>query len=53
LRLKAFLLRHDIRSTGWGTWGPTHLRWLREAVLSYPGAADRLPGVCPDGDRAH
>src|SRR5262249_44652161 len=26
LRLKAFLLRHDIRSTGRATWSPAHLR---------------------------
>jgi transposase len=29
-RLKAFLLRHDLRSTGRATWGPAHLRWLSE-----------------------
>ncbi len=29
-RLKAFWLRHDIRSTGRATWRPAHLRWLRE-----------------------
>ena len=28
-RLKAFLLRHDIRYTGRATWSPAHLRWLR------------------------
>src|SRR6266545_3034703 len=26
-RLNAFLLRHDIRSTGRATWGPVHRRW--------------------------
>jgi transposase len=31
-RLKAFLLRHDIRYTGRATWGPAHLRWLSEVV---------------------
>jgi transposase len=36
LRLKAFLLRHDIRSTGRATWGPAHLRWLREGVCPPP-----------------
>src|SRR5215510_10416071 len=27
LRLQAFLLRHDIRSTGRAHWSPAHLRW--------------------------
>ena len=36
LRLKAFLLRHDIRSTGRATWGPAHLRWLAEVVCPTP-----------------
>ncbi len=35
-RLKAFLLRHDIRSTGRATWGPAHLRWLSEVVCPTP-----------------
>jgi transposase len=35
-RLKAFLLRHDIRYTGRATWGPAHLRWLREVVCQTP-----------------
>src|SRR5262245_51122033 len=35
-RLKAFLLRHDIRSTGQATWGPAHLRWLSEVVCPPP-----------------
>jgi len=35
-RLKAFLLRHDIRDTGQATWGPAHLRWLAEVVCSTP-----------------
>src|SRR5919108_863848 len=35
-RLKAFLLRHDIRYTGRATWGPAHLRWLSEAVCPTP-----------------
>jgi transposase len=33
-RLKAFLLRQDIRSTGRATWGPAHLRWLSEVVCA-------------------
>jgi transposase len=35
-RLKAFLLRHDIRSTGRATWNPAHLRWLSEVVCATP-----------------
>jgi len=35
-RLKAFLLRHDIRSTGQANWGPTPLRWLSEVVCPTP-----------------
>jgi len=36
LRLKAFLLRHDIRYTGWANWSPAHLRWLSEVVCPTP-----------------
>jgi transposase len=36
LRLKAFLLRHDIRYTGQATWGPAHLRWLSEVICPTP-----------------
>ena len=39
-RLKAFLLRHDIRSTGRATWRPAHLRWLSEVV--YPTPAQQI-----------
>jgi transposase len=35
-RLKAFLLRHDIRYTGRANWGPAHLRWLSEIVCPTP-----------------
>ena len=35
-RLKAFLLRHDIRYTGRATWSPAHLRWLSEVVCPAP-----------------
>ena len=35
-RLKAFLLRHDIRYTGQATWGPAHLRGLSEVVWPTP-----------------
>jgi transposase len=35
-RLKAFLLRQDIRSTGRATRGPAHLRWLSEVVCPTP-----------------
>jgi transposase len=36
LRLKAFLLRHDIRYTGQANWSPAHLRWLSEVVCATP-----------------
>jgi transposase len=36
LRRKAFLLRHDIRSTGRANWSPAHLRWLREMICPTP-----------------
>jgi transposase len=35
-RLKAFLLRHDVRYTGRATWGPAHRRWLSEVVCPTP-----------------
>lgn len=35
-RLKAFLLRQDIRYTGTANWGPAHLRWLSEVVCPTP-----------------
>jgi transposase len=35
-RLKAFLLRPDIRYTGPATWGPAHLRWLAEVFCPTP-----------------
>jgi hypothetical protein len=36
VRLKAFVLRHDIRSTGQATWNPAHLRWLSAVVCPTP-----------------
>jgi transposase len=36
LRRKAFVLRHDIRSTGRANWSPAHLRWLSEVVCPPP-----------------
>jgi transposase len=36
LRLKAFLLRHDIRYTGQAPWNPAHLRWLSEVLCPTP-----------------
>jgi transposase len=36
LRLKAFLLRHDIRYTGRANGGAAHLRWLSEVVCPTP-----------------
>lgn len=35
-RLKAFLLRQDIRYSGRANWGPAHLRWLAEVVCPTP-----------------
>jgi transposase len=35
-RLKAFLLRQDIRYEGRATWGPAHLRWLAKVVCPTP-----------------
>jgi transposase len=36
LRRKAFLLRHDSRSTGRAHWSPAPLRWLSEVVCPTP-----------------
>ena len=36
MRLKAFLLRHDIRYTGQANWSPAHLRWRSEVVCPTP-----------------
>lgn len=36
LRLKTFLLRHDIRYVGRANWSPAHLRWLSEVVCPNP-----------------
>jgi transposase len=36
VRRKAFVLRHDIRSTGRANWGAAPLRWLAEVVCSTP-----------------
>jgi transposase len=47
-RLKAFLLRHDIRSTGRAHWGPAHLRWLSAVVCPTP----TQPIVCQKDVRA-
>jgi transposase len=35
-RLKAFLLRQDLRYVGRANWGPAHLRWLSEVVCPTP-----------------
>jgi transposase len=35
-RLKAFLLRQDIRYVGRANWSPAHLRWLSEVVCPTP-----------------
>ena len=36
LRRTAFVLRHDIRSTGRAHWSPAHLRWLSDVVCPTP-----------------
>jgi transposase len=36
VRLKAFLLRPDLRYEGRATWGPAHLRWLAKVVCPTP-----------------
>jgi transposase len=36
VRLKAFLLRQDIRYEGRANWGAAHLRWLAEVVCPTP-----------------
>jgi transposase len=36
LRRTAFLLRHDIRSTGRANWSPAHLRWRSEVLCPTP-----------------
>ena len=43
-RLKAFLLRQDIRYTGQATWGPAHLRWLAEVVCPTPDGSPPTAG---------
>ena len=35
-RLKAFVLRQDLRDVGRAHWGPAHLRWLAEVVCPTP-----------------
>jgi len=54
-RLKAFLLRHDIRYTGRANWGPAHLRWLSEVVWLTPsesssGERRRQGSITPSGN---
>jgi transposase len=51
VRLKAFLLRQDIRYAGRANWGAAHLRWLANVVCPTP-AADCVPGVRPGRLRA-
>jgi transposase len=36
VRRKAFVLRHDSRSTGRATWSPAHLRWRSEVICPTP-----------------
>jgi transposase len=42
-RLKAFLLRHDIRYTGRATWGPAQRRWLSAVVCPTPTPQSVFP----------
>ena len=48
VRLKAFLLRQDIRDEGRATWGPAHLRWLAKVVCATPAQ----PSVFQESVRA-
>jgi transposase len=47
-RLKAFLLRHDLRSTGRAPWSPAPLQWLSEVVWPTPAQQS----VCQEYVRA-
>jgi transposase len=42
-RLKAFLLRQDIRYPGQANWSPAHLRWLAEVVCPTPAQQIVVP----------
>jgi transposase len=46
-RLKAFLLRQDIRYVGRAKWNPAHLRWLSEVVCPTPAQQIVLTFPCP------
>lgn len=35
-RLKAFLLRHDIRYSGRSHWSPAHMNWLADLKMEHP-----------------
>jgi len=54
-RLKAFLLRQDIRDEGRATWSPAPLRWLAQVVCPTPaqqiGFQESLRAVTEDQDR--
>ena len=45
-RLKAFLLRQDIRYEGKASWGPAHLRWLAEVVCQPPRSSSSSRSIC-------
>ena len=53
VRLKAFLLRQDIRYAGRATWGPAASALAGRGGLSDPRPADRLPGIRPGRVRPH
>jgi transposase len=46
-RLKAFLLRQDMRYEGRATWGPAHRRWLHEVVCPTPAQAAARAAMPP------
>src|SRR2546427_11604278 len=43
-RLKAFLLRNDIRYSGRADWGAGHVRWPARRVLPTPPQQSAFPG---------
>jgi transposase len=52
VRLKAFLLRQDLRYEGRANWNAAHLRWLAEVVCPTSAQQIVLPGVRAGGDGA-
>jgi transposase len=50
-RLKAFLLRQDIRYEGRATWNAAHLRWLATVVCPTPAQQIVFQELSPGRDR--